>query len=185
MCNLSVNQTPAGLPRVWRQLNAWMPEHQPRALWPWLSHGGSLTEKLRATLGNAFRVEVLHEGIAQLDVEETILLRTLPGTAARVREVYLCGTSPVVFARTLASAQAANWLQDLNVQPLGDRIFADSDVRRSAIELTQLDPRQALYQAAVQGISRPLKALWARRSVLTVRDSHLLIYECFLGVPGR
>lgn len=183
MRNLSANQPQIGLPIPWRRLNTWPPEHQPAALWPWLSHSGSLTEKLRATVGGAFHVKVLHEGVAQLNVEDAMLLRTLAGTAARLREVHLYGASPVVFARTLALAEAASWLQDLNTQPLGDRVFAEGDAQRGVIEIAQLDLTQALYRAAVQEISRPSKELWARRSVLTVRDSRLLIYECFLSVP--
>lgn len=183
MRNLSTNQPSTGLPIAWRQLSTWPLEQQPAALWPWLSHSGSLTEKLRATVGDTFHVKVLREGVAQLNVEEAMLLGTLPGTATRLREVHLCGHLPLVYARTLAMAEAASWLQDLNTQPLGDRVFAKGDTQRSVIEIAQLDSMQALYQAAVQGISRPSKELWARRSVLTVRDNRLLIYECFLGVP--
>lgn len=183
MRNLSANQPQTGLPISWRRLSTWLPEHQPAALWPWLSHSGSLTEKLRATVGDVFHVKVLHEGVAQLNVEDAMLLRTLPGTAARLREVHLYATSPVVFARTLALVEAASWLQGLNTQSLGDRVFAEGDTQRSVIEIAQLDPMQALYRAAVQGISRPSKELWARRSVLTVHDNRLLIFECFLGVP--
>lgn len=169
---------------LWQPANLLPPEQRPADLWSWLSHAGSLTEKLRATVGGAFHVEVLHEGIIQLNAEDATLLHTLPGTAARLREVYLCGASPLVFARTLALTEAASWLKDLNAQPLGDRVFAEDDMQRSVIEVAQLDSRQNLYQGAVRRVSRPPEVLWTRRSVLTVHDSRLLIYECFLDVPG-
>ncbi|MGH8370905.1 MAG: chorismate--pyruvate lyase family protein, partial [Gammaproteobacteria bacterium] len=92
---------------------------------------------------------------------------------------------PLVYARTLAPSKAARWLQDLNSQPLGDRVFADTSTQRGAIEVARLDDTQPLYRSAVKDIEHAPAFLWARRSVLSLRDSRLLIYECFLGIPER
>lgn len=170
---------------LWRPPSAWRDEPQLMALQPWLTHSDSLTEKLRAAVGDAFHVNVLHEGTAQLSAEDAMLLRTLPGIAARLREVQLCGAVPLVYARTLAPSKAARWLQDLNSQPLGDRVFAAADTQRSAIEVARLDASQPLYRSAVKDIEHAPAILWARRSVLSLGDSRLLIYECFFGVPER
>ncbi|MGH8377836.1 MAG: chorismate--pyruvate lyase family protein [Gammaproteobacteria bacterium] len=165
----------------WTPLAAWPVEARPKALWPWLAHAGSFTEKLRAAAGDTFHVEVLHEGVTQLDVDDAVLLHTLPGTAARLREVHLCWNDPWVYARTLSVADSGHWLEDLGTQPLGDRVFAEADTQRSLIEVAQLDATQALYRAALKGMPRRPAFLWARRSVLTVGDSRLLIYEIFLN----
>jgi len=185
MLNPVSNQSPSGAAMSWQPANLLPLERRPEELWPWLNHAGSLTEKLRATVGTAFHVKVLHEGITQLSAEDAMLLHTLPGTAARQREIYLCGQAPLVYAQTLALMEAANWLNDLDNQPLGDRVFAEPDAQRSVIEVAQLAETQSLQRAAVTSIAHPPARLWARRSVLTVRSSRLLIYECFLGVPGR
>lgn len=170
-------------PLLWQPLAAWRNEPGLAALAPWLGYTGSLTEKLRVVTGAAFHVRVLHEGAARLGAEDAVLLGSLPGTAARLREVNLCGEHPLVYARTLAPAQAADWLQELNAQPLGDRVFAQAGTERGAIEVARLHAAQALYRAAVKAIDAPPAMLWARRSVLEVRGSRLLIYECFLAVP--
>jgi len=185
MHNLMSMPLQAGVPGLWQPAHLWPPERQPQEWWPWLIHAGSLTGKLRAAVGTAFHVKVLREGAVALSAEDALRLHTLPGAAAHRREVHLCGTSPLVFARTQALAPAATWLKDLNAQPLGDRVFAQAGAQRSMIEVAQLDAAQPMYRAAVAGIAHPPVRLWARRSVLTVRDSRLLIYECFLAVAQR
>jgi chorismate-pyruvate lyase len=185
MRNLIANQPQTDAAIGWRPASLWPPDERPEKLWPWLSHAGSLTEKLRTVVGGTFHVKVLHEGVTPLSAEDAVLLHTLPGTAARQREVYLCGDAPLVYARTLALADAADWLSDLSSQPLGDRVFAENDTQRSVIAVAQLDTAQPWYRAVVANITHPPATIWARRSVLTVRGSHLLIYECFLGVPER
>ncbi|MDE2071062.1 MAG: chorismate lyase [Gammaproteobacteria bacterium] len=185
MPELTANPLPTDGQPLWRPADAWRREPQLTTLWSWLSHSGSLTEKLRAAVGDAFHVRVLHEGVTQLSAEDAVLLHTLPGTAARQREVQLCGAIPLVYARTLAASKAARWLKDLNSQPLGDRVFTAADTQRSAIEVARLDNTQPLYRAAVRNIEHAPAILWARRSVLSLGDSRLLIYECFFSVPER
>ncbi|MGH8397784.1 MAG: chorismate--pyruvate lyase family protein [Gammaproteobacteria bacterium] len=165
---------------LWKPLAAWPIESRPQALWPWLSHAGSFTQKLRAAAGDAFHVEVLREGVTQLNVDDAVLLHTLPGTAARLREVHLCWNKPWVYARTLSVAESGHWLDGLGTQPLGDRVFAESDTQRSPIEAAQLNAAQPLYGVALKGVLHNPACLWARRSVLTVHGSRLLIYEVFL-----
>lgn len=165
---------------LWQPVSGWPVESRPEVLWPWLSHAGSLTEKLRAVVGAAFHVQVLHEGASALLAEDAQLLHTLPGTAAQVREVYLCGEAPCVYARTLAASDAVRWLDRLNTQPLGDRVFADPETQRLPIQAACLGPGHFLYAAALRRLERKPGMLWSRRSVLVAGDARLLIYECFL-----
>lgn len=169
----------------WQPLAAWPAESRPETLWPWLSYAGSLTEKLRAATGAAFHVQVLHEGTVPLPADDAQLLHTLPGTAAHLREVYLCGAAPCVYARTLAAAGAAHWLDRLNMQPLGDRVFADPGTQRLPIQVACLEPGHFLYHTALKRLKRDPTVLWARRSVLVAGDVRLLIYECFLDEDVR
>ena len=86
---------------------------------------------------------------------------------------------------TMKEKKKVSSSKEFKLQPLGDRVFAEPDAQRSVIEVAQLAETQSLQRAAVTSIAHPPARLWARRSVLTVRSSRLLIYECFLGVPGR
>lgn len=167
----------------WRVPAAWPDAERPSAPWAWLTHSGSLTQKLREFTGAAFHVEVLREAGIELGVEDAQLLAVAPGSTAQLREVYLCGTQPLVFGRTLAPDHgAARWLERLGAQPLGDRVFADQHTARGEIEVQRVTASDAFYRAAVRGLAEPPGWLWARRSVLRVQAARLLIYECFL--PG-
>jgi chorismate lyase len=166
----------------WRPLGAWPVEKRPAVLWPWLANAGSLTEKLRAVVKADFHVRLLHQGHASLDADDAGLLQAQTGTAAHIREVYLCGRTPWVYARTLALEESRHWLEQLGTQPLGERVFGLADTHRSQIEVAQVYPADRLYEASVHGLKMRPSALWARRSVLVVADNRLLIYECFL--PG-
>jgi chorismate lyase len=167
----------------WRAVTAWPDAERPPAPWPWLTHGGSLTRKLRALTGEAFHVQVLRETGIELVAEDAQLLGVASGVPAKLREVYLCGTQPLVFGRTLTSdREAARWLERLGAQPLGDRVFAEQDAVRGEIEVKRITAPDALYLDAVCGLAEPPAVLWARRSVLSVQTARLLIYECFL--PG-
>jgi chorismate--pyruvate lyase len=167
----------------WRPVTTWPAVERPPALWEWLTHTGSLTQKLRALAKDAFHVQVLKETGIELATGDAQLLGVPPGSAAQLREVYLCGAQPLVFGRTLAAKHAAvQWLEQLGARPLGDRVFAEQDAMRGEIEVRQVTASEALYQAAVCDLPEPPSMLWARRSVLSVQTARLLIYECFL--PG-
>jgi len=168
---------------VWRPTHAWAPEARPHTLWPYVVEAGSLTERLKAKAGSSFHVRVLEEGSAPLSADDAALLKATPGEPGFMRQVYLCGSEPLVYARSLAVGEGARWLQELGDNPLGAKVFAEKkDVRRSPIEATHLSPGQPLFDAAAVQLSRKPVELWARRSLLTVKGAAILIYECFL--PG-
>lgn len=182
----SVSLSPKSVPidTRWRSVAEWPAAERLPAVWSWLTHSGSLTRKLREFSGDSFHVEVLKETDVRLDSEDARLLDAMPGDAAKLREVYLCGIRPLVFGRTLTSGpDGAQWLEHLGTQPLGDRVFAEQNAVRGEIEVRRVTESDALFRDAVRGLAvTPAAVLWARRSVLTVQSVHLLIYECFL--PG-
>ena len=114
--------------------------------------------------------------------QDAALLHAKAGELAFLRQVYLCGAEPLVYARSVAVGEGARWLKELGESPLGARVFAEKDARRGPIEITCLAPGEPLYEAAVPGLARKPRELWARRSLLTVGAAAILIYECFL--PG-
>lgn len=152
------------------------------AVWPFIAEAGSLTERLKAKAGAAFHVEVLKESEVPLLAQDATLLHAKAGEPAYLRQVYLCGSEPLVYARSVAVGEGRRWLKELGDNPLGQRVFADKDARRGPIEVTCLAPGEPLYEAAVAGLAAKPGKLWARRSLLTVGAAAILIYECFL--PG-
>jgi chorismate--pyruvate lyase len=132
-------------------------------------------------------VQILSQGHATLSGEDMDLLGAKPDEAGYIRQVYLCGATeePWVYARSVVAGPSENWLKELGEQPLGDRVFANPAAERSPIVVARLEPRHVLHKEAVARLSTSRRqqaagVLWARRSRLTVRDAHILIYECFL-----
>lgn len=166
----------------WRLLLSWPADVRPASLWPFIAETGSLTERLKAKAGSAFHVEVLKESEMRLLPQDAVLLRAKAGEPGFLRQVYLCGAEPLVYARSVATGEGARWLKELGEKPLGQRAFAEKDVHREPIEATCLARGEPLYEAAVAGLTRKPTELWARRSLLTVAGATILIYECFL--PG-
>ncbi len=172
--------------QIWRSLDEWPESARPKELWPYLSESGSLTERLRAR-APGFKVQIVSQGHATLSDEDSSLLGAKPEEAGYIRQVYLCGAAeePWVYARSVVAGPSERWLKELGEQPLGDRVFAAPDARRSPIVVAKLEPRHVLHKEAVLRLPVRLRAeasgaLWARRSRLTVGDAHILIYECFL-----
>lgn len=166
----------------WKALPSWPADERPAALWPFIAETGSLTERLRAKAGAAFHVEVLRESEVRLLAQDAALLHAKAGEPAYLRQVYLCGAKPLVYARSVAVGDGRRWLKELGESPLGQKVFADKDARRGPIEVTCLAPGEPLYEAALSALPGNSGELWARRSLLTVGAAAILIYECFL--PG-
>ena len=166
----------------WKALPSWSADARPASLWPYIAEEGSLTERLKAKAGAAFHVQVLKESEVQLLAQDAVLLRAKAGEPAYLRQVYLCGDQPLVYARSVAVGEGRRWLKELGDNPLGQRVFAAKDAHRGPIEATCLVAGEPLYEAAVASLAAKPGKLWARRSLLTVGDAVILIYECFL--PG-
>ncbi|HET7587558.1 MAG TPA: chorismate lyase [Gammaproteobacteria bacterium] len=144
---------------------------RPAALWPWLVEEGSLTARLRAHCGDAFRVRVLASGESELTAGEADWTGC---PRAYVREVHLCcGATPWVHARTIAVGAAAEArLRGLGESPLGDGAFEQPSTTRDSLEIAR--------------VAQP-GAEWTRRSVLHVDGEPLYIAESFLdgGTPWQ
>lgn len=168
---------------TWRPLESWPAAARPAKLWPYLAEIGSLTERLRARAGKGFHVQLLKQGRIALAADDAVFLSARAGESAFVRQVYLCGKEPWVYARSLALGEGERWLADLGKTPLGEKVFAEPETRRGTIEVAVIGSEDPLYQDAMAGLAfEHTWPLWARRSLLNVNGAVILIYECFL--PG-
>jgi chorismate lyase len=164
----------------------------PAAMRPWLTDSGSLTERIRVRCGQ-FSVRVVCQRLAAVHRDEARLLGLRAGERAWLREVLLLADGrPVVFARSLLPRDtvrgAWNLFHRVGSRPLGTALFADPAITRLALACRRLDGRDARYHrvrkavAAVDGVPvLPARgALWARRSVFTLRGRALMVSEVFL-----
>jgi chorismate--pyruvate lyase len=169
-------------------MQSWL--HQPAVRGPlrrWLTARGSLSERIRARCGGAFRVLPLFQGRARAWPDEVAALGLSRNDMPLVREVLLyCGDRPLVFARSLAAAGHLEgpWraLRGLGARPLATMLFADPRIARGALEFRGLDVRDPLYRRAAAALDGLPPGLWARRSIFRRRRAPLLVTEVFL--PG-
>lgn len=169
----------------WQSLPSWPEKARPRTLWPYLSEAGSLTELLKTKAGTTFHVRVLNEEETPLLPQDAALLYAKTGIPAYLRQVYLCGREPLVYARSVAVGEGIKWVRGLGESPLGARVFAETGACRGPIEMNRLTRGEPLHDAAVAGLTCVPNELWARRSLLTVGTAAILIYECFLPALER
>ncbi len=159
----------------------------PPLLYPWLTHRGSLTARLKAHCSR-FQVKVLRQGLGRPSKDERALLGLHPGERAWIREVLLCdGDLPLVFAHSILPRThvrgAWNLFAGLGARPLGEALFADPRVARQGLRFKRLSTRHPLYRRLGSDPKIPTQALSlpARRSLFYRHGRALLVTEVFLG----
>lgn len=161
-------------------------------LYEWLLNTDSLTEQLQA-LTNDFTVCLLGQDVLDMDKSESQFLlseQKSQNDSWQVREVILQGkplnvdfektiNTPLqnwVFARSVLPNELCDskWA-NLGNQPLGTRIFNDSNFVRSDFEIGRLE-----YNPFTQTLFKESQECWARRSKFTIEHYELLVSEAFL-----
>lgn len=148
----------------------------------WLLDPSSLTAKLKA-MTQSFEVQVLGHHETELLANEKPWLGD--ENSAAVREVLLwCNGEPWVFARSVfpPSAQVNQQLSlgTLGNRPLGEHLFSQPDLARSAIELCHFEKHSKVGQLHQQ-LGYPAQTLWGRRSCFYAAGQKVLVAEVFLG----
>ena len=169
-------------------LRNWRPRGVPSArpargpLRDWLDEPGSLTRRLRALAGEAFRVSVIDERWGRAWPDERRRLGRPVSEWFWLREVLLCQADrPLVYARSVIPGTSLSGplrrLRSLGRQPLGALLFGRYPVVRGAIEVAPLDAGSRLGARAAAHGETPC---WARRSVFRIAGRPLLVTEVFL-----
>ncbi|MFT5162673.1 MAG: chorismate--pyruvate lyase [Alteromonadaceae bacterium] len=154
----------------------------------WLFEQGSLTSKLKRHCSD-FKVKILAKHQRNLSAKELTLFgyASDESVTVQVREVLLyCDGNPWVYAQTLMPLSdippAVVKLTTLGEKPLGEVIFNEPGVIRSAIEVAEFDRSSEVVQLAaeVAQTADVVRELWARRSMFTLEGYSLLVAEVFL-----
>lgn len=165
----------------WQAASAWAHLLSPQQQ-QWLSDDSSLTAKLKAHCSQ-FSVHLLGQQQATLLADEARWLGD--DDAVTVREVILyCDSKPWVFARSVFPLQALQATQlnlaHLGNRPLGEHLFSQPDLQRSAIEISAFSPHSRVGQLHQQ-LGFTAHTLWGRRSRFSAAGQHILVAEVFIG----
>lgn len=152
----------------------------------WLTHTGSLTQRLIDRLGD-FHVQRLHQHRARCLADEAQAVGLVYPQQVMERDVLLyCHDRAVVYAHTVLplDANAGQWplFSGLGNRSLGTMLFQDPLVRRGSLHFARLRPDHPLMQRVHRQSLHlpPTLSLMARRSLFTRRGSSLLVTEVFL-----
>lgn len=165
----------------WQAADAWSQLLSPQQQ-HWLLDDGSLTAKLKAHCDH-FRVQVLGQQQATMLADEARWIGE--NEHVTVREVILhCNEQPWVFARSVFPQQALQAAQlnlaQLGNKPLGEHLFSQPDLQRSAIEVSAFPPHSRVGQLHQQ-LGFPAQTLWGRRSCFSAAGQQILVAEVFIG----
>ena len=172
---------------AWRSYRRVPRNSIPQSLRPWLLDHGSLTERLIATSGNRFRVEVLNQRWQLPRLSECRLLGLKNRHHALVREVILYGCDqPWVYARSVLPMASLTGrlraMRQLDNRPLGQLLFNDPTMQRSAMEVACLTTDNTSVPKQLGQLDHPV---WGRRSVFRLDNKPLMVSEIFLpAFPG-
>lgn len=163
--------------------------HIPDRTREWLVDDASLTLRIknhcREQKMGSFSVKVLQQGMVIPSNDEIQRLKLTHRHYALIREVLLyCGTTPVIFARTVIPIKTLTGSQRqlayLGNRPLGEFLFAQPGLQRDAMEIAALKHGHQLHDIATQSLNKTIAQVWARRSIFRLQDKPLLVAEVFL-----
>ena len=169
------------------ELSVWHPA--PSSLSPrargWLQNRGSLTQLIQQRCRGNFRVKPVFQSLAAACADELAVMNLRQKELALVREVYLyCGNTPVVFAHSVVARKdlrgAWRSLNGLGNRSLGTVLFTNPVVKRTPLRFRKLNSAHPLFRRACQNLQANPPALWARRSLFSLRGQSILVTEVFL-----
>lgn len=168
----------------WRDYRRYTSVELAAATRPWLLDTGSLTQRLIATSGGAFRVEILSQRWQRPLLSESTLLDMPHRQLAIVREVMLmCHDRPAVFARSIMPAKSLSGrlrhLRHFDNSSLGELLFRDKSMHRHPFQLTRIEGNSENIPLALHQTGK----LWGRRSRFELAGKPIMVSEIFLRNP--
>ncbi|AAO89621.1 chorismate--pyruvate lyase [Coxiella burnetii] len=166
----------------------WAPQNEiPSTLWTanersWLTHPGSLTQRLRKTTDGQIQHHLLREVFDAPVDEETQLLGISQPELALIREIEwryfesLWVAGRVVIPKKTLEREGSP-LNHIGERSLGDILFANAKFTRGDLEFRQITADHPYY-FYVKEIANG-SCIWARRSLFYFERDPLLVSEIF------
>lgn len=149
----------------------------------WLSSEELLTERIAREAGGPARLILLDERIGFLNADQRELLDS-PSDSALLRQVELTAQGRAwVYAETLIpdyALEAHPWLAELGVRALPEALSWRNDVSYGAWEVATIPAAHPLAARALERAQGRHDSVWARRHVITIGASRILLHEAFL-----
>ena len=150
-----------------------------------LLNRGSLTARVRELFGSV-SVELLRHQNATPELEERHATGISDGRLGLIRDIYLqAGGERRIFAHTVIPLSTlrgeGRQFGRLGRKPLGAALFANPNMHRGPLQVTQLSARHALYHQALQSVDARPDCIFGRRSQFFLPNGRsLLVAEFFL-----
>lgn len=154
-----------------------------------LQDSASLTLRLRQRYAD-FRVVPLRVSYAKAFCDEGAILNVPAHHHVLRRDVFLQGNGQtVVFAHSILPRKVlrGRWLglKHLGAKPLGVALFTNPQVKRTALRYQKLSLQHPLAKSIKHTTEKTYQALWARRSVFSLRGAEMMVTEIFLPTIGE
>jgi len=167
---------------AWQDYRAAVTKNIPTQWRQWLFDRGSLTQRLKVASNGAFRVHICQQRVQRPQLSEQRLLNMPNRHLAMIREVLLYGNDqPWVYARSVLPLSSLTGsqrhLRKLDNRPLGALLFANPGMRRGAIQIGHINPRNLALPDTLGAVDT---SLWGRRSLFYIDAKPLLVSEIFL-----
>lgn len=161
----------------------------PKALKPWLTHQGSITDKLKQHV-NPCTLEVLNHTWEKTHAWDAETLKLPFNQAVLHRDILMwAAAAPCWYARTILPQAVfdaeASLFKRLETTPLGELIHTHPDIERTHITPSLMTPDMPEYTYLSEALkdNTPVTPLWGRVSQFTIRRQlHFYLLEIFL--PG-
>lgn len=170
----------------WQIAESWSRNKIPNYMASVLLDTGSSTQWLRAACGKTLKLKVINQAWKALVNSEYQLLKIRNRSYALVREVEIRGhgkpwmLARAVFPRTTLIGHTKFISKHLDDRPLGDLLFQEPTLKRSAFELSLMNLSTCEY-SFVHPYSKKIKQpQWARRSIFWYHQKPILLTEIFL-----
>ena len=150
----------------------------------WLTHSGSLTQRLRTVTRGQIQHRVVQEDYASPAKEECLVLGMQRGANAHIREIDWWYLEKLwVAARVIIPEHT--WdnggrpLRTVGKRSLGDILFSNPNLQRSKLQFAQLNKDHPYFYRVSHHLSLDSDFIWARRSIFYFNRNPLLIIEMF------
>lgn len=167
----------------WKISRPGLHRYIPSAVQSWIYETGSLTQRLRDTVGDKLQVSVLFHAWHKPFISEAQILNLPYRHKTLVREVLLSVAGrPLILARTIIPVETLKGTQrhlsKLGSRPLGEVIFSYPRLQR--LEMNYSCVKNHCWSNNIKQQIDINKPIWGRRTVYAIREREMLVNEFFL-----